>query len=282
MARELFGPDLYKERVLELNASDERGINVVRTKVKAFASLSASAAGDAASKYPCPPYKIIILDEADSMTADAQTALRRLMEQHSKVTRFCLICNYVSRIIDPITSRCAKFRFKPLDSAILTTRLQAIADGEGVTIANSGALTQLVNCSGGDMRKAITYLQSASRLFGGTLTEEAVVEMAGLVPPERIEGLLKISGTNNWGALQAAVNDLAADGYSAVQTLTQLSPAVINYSGPELLDVHKAQIIMKLAEADKALADGSDESLQLLAVVGHMQKVFASASATAV
>merc|ERR1711884_8018 len=117
-ARDLFG-DLWRSRILELNASDERGIAVVRDKIKTFASQSVSQS----STKGVPPFKIVILYEADSMTKDAQSALRRTMEKCSRSTKFCLICNYVSRIIEPITSRCSKFRFKPIAKDILVKRI---------------------------------------------------------------------------------------------------------------------------------------------------------------
>ncbi len=171
LAKQLYGPDLYKTRVLELNASDERGISIVREKVKDFARMQLSnppsgAAGlEYRKKYPCPPYKIIVLDEADSMTQDAQSALRRTMETYSKITRFCLICNYVTRIIDPLASRCSKFRFKSLDEGNAGKRLEDIARLEHI-ILEDGVVDTLLRCSEGDLRKAITFLQSAARLVG--------------------------------------------------------------------------------------------------------------------
>ncbi|KAF2482364.1 activator 1 37 kDa subunit [Neohortaea acidophila] len=171
LAKQLYGPDLIKTRVLELNASDERGISIVREKVKDFArmQLSNPPSGPAGieyrKKYPCPPYKIIVLDEADSMTQDAQSALRRTMETYSKITRFCLVCNYVTRIIDPLASRCSKFRFKSLDEANAGKRLEDIAKLENVAL-EEGVVPTLLRCSEGDLRKAITFLQSAARLVG--------------------------------------------------------------------------------------------------------------------
>ncbi|XP_009893626.1 PREDICTED: replication factor C subunit 4 [Charadrius vociferus] len=177
-ARELYGPELFRQRVLELNASDERGIQVIREKVKAFAQLTAS--GSRSDGKVCPPFKIVILDEADSMTSAAQAALRRTMEKESKTTRFCLICNYISRIIEPLTSRCSKFRFKPLSDKIQQQRLLEVSEKEHVKIS-SEAVSYLVKVSEGDLRKAITFLQSATRLTGGKeITEKIVTEIAGV------------------------------------------------------------------------------------------------------
>ena len=147
-ARELFG-DQYRNRVMELNASDERGISVVRNKIKAFAQVAVSSGAPGSN---IPPYKLLVLDEADSMTADAQSALRRTMETYSKVTRFCIICNYVSRLIPPIASRCAKFRFKPLPQEAMVERLQFICQEEGIHCPPA-VLSELMARSEGDMRR---------------------------------------------------------------------------------------------------------------------------------
>lgn len=161
-ARQLFG-DLYKERILELNASDERGIQVIRDKIKTFSQMTVSSTR--ADGRPCPALKIVILDEADAMTHAAQAALRRTMEKETRTTRFCLLCNYVSRIIEPLTSRCTKFRFKPLNQSFILERLQAISKAETVLVSEE-VLNALVKECGGDMRRAITALQSCANLKG--------------------------------------------------------------------------------------------------------------------
>ena len=130
MAKQLFGVEQYKNRVLELNASDERGIQVIRDKVKSFAQRTISTN----INQKLAAIKIIVLDECDSMTKEAQSALRRIMEKYSKTTRFCLICNYVSKIIDPIISRCTVYRFKPLKIDLIKTTLLKIGSQEGFKI----------------------------------------------------------------------------------------------------------------------------------------------------
>ena len=130
---------------------------------------------------PCPPFKIVILDEADSMTHAAQAALRRTMEKESKSTRFCLICNYVSRIIEPLTSRCTKFRFKPLNESMILERLTFICKEENIQ-CDDQTMNKLVETSGGDMRRAITSLQSCARLKGegASIKIEDVLEVTGV------------------------------------------------------------------------------------------------------
>jgi replication factor C subunit 2/4 len=258
LAKELYGPELMKTRVRELNASDERGISMVREKIKDFARIAISEPSAAyKAKYPCPPYKIIILDEADSMTQDAQSALRRTMETYSKITRFCLICNYVTRIIDPLASRCSKFRFKSLDQGNAKLRLQEIAEKEGVPLED-GAVDALIKCSDGDLRKAITCLQSAARLVGatkavdkngiekkevdedgdevmdtmddktrpGVVTIRNIEEIAGVIPEPTLEKLLDAMDPRAKGSVYTAVanvvTDLVADGWSATQLLIQV------------------------------------------------------------
>lgn len=266
VCRELFGPEVMKSRVLELNASDERGIAVVRDKVKNFAQLTAGVTSSKAGSYPCPPFKIIIMDECDSMTNDAQSALRRTMEQYSKVTRFCLICNYVSRIIDPLASRCAKFRFKPLSIESQMNTILKIQKLENVECEDD-VLDRLVDVSGGDMRQAITLLQSSHRLNGGgKITEQDVTDAAGTVPASVVENLIATCHNNSYKKMASCVEDIVASGYATNLVLKKLHDSIVMASSAEIQDIKKSRIAEKLARADAALIDGADEQLQLLDV----------------
>ncbi|KAH9444446.1 hypothetical protein MJO28_006912 [Puccinia striiformis f. sp. tritici] len=294
LARDLFGPELMKTRVLELNASDERGISVVREKIKNFAKISISPA---TSGYPCPAYKIIILDEADSMTQDAQSALRRIMENYSKITRFCLICNYVTRIIEPIVSRCSKFRFKPLSVTGTRSKLAEISTLESIKISPE-VLDSLISISAGDLRRSITFLQSASKLSDtNEILEHDIQEIGGIVPPKLMGRLLESTGIevrNQAGAggdedvemsdvdlkkgrqktsfekVQDVAESVLREGYSAVQIINQLHDLIL--LDPLIPSKPKALISVALGEADKCLNDGADEGLQVLAVCLKISK----------
>ncbi|XP_050388610.2 replication factor C subunit 4 isoform X2 [Patella vulgata] len=262
-ARELYGPELFKSRILELNASDERGIDVVRTKVKNFSQLT--AAGSRSDGKPCPPFKIVILDEADSMTGAAQAALRRTMEKQSRTTRFCLICNYVSRIIEPITSRCAKFRFKPLAQDVLSDRLKLISKKENITLSDE-VIQALIDTSEGDLRKAITYLQSASSLHQDEtqITQSDIFEISGIVPTETIDDVLKTCQSDSYEKLDTVIKLMINEGYAATQVINQLHDRIV--ISEELTDTQKSVICEKIALSDKCLMDGADGYLQLMAL----------------
>ena len=252
---------------MELNASDERGIQVVREKIKTFAS---TAVGHGVSGYPCPPFKVIILDESDFMTKDAQNALRRIIEQYSKTTRFVFCCNYITRIIEPLTSRCAKFRFKPVVLESLTERIEHICRSEGVRL-EKGALSALATVAKGDMRKAITLLQSASRFNAKVVDVEALYEAAGVVPGSEIDDLIQSCMKSSFSEIESKVKQMICDSYPLGQVLMQLQEHIVKAN---VQDVLKAKICQKLAQVDKCIADGSNEELQLLDAVGFIHKTF--------
>ncbi|KAI0637174.1 replication factor C [Trametes polyzona] len=302
LARQLFGPDNFRSRVLELNASDERGISIVREKVKNFARQTprAQAVSSDGKTYPCPPYKIIILDEADSMTQDAQAALRRIMELYARITRFCLVCNYVTRIIEPLASRCSKFRFKPLDPSSTSARLAHIAAAESVPVPPE-TVSALIATSHGDLRRAITYLQSASRLALASdppapITPRDVQEIAGVVPDGVIEdfaaalGVERVGGAGDgmdvdvdetgkvkakgYDGVRKKVKEIIREGYSASQIILQLHDYVILH--PTLNARQKSRCALVFAEADKALCDGADEELWILEVALRVHRAMSS------
>ena len=165
---ELFGPNNFKNRVLELNASDERGIGVVRDSILRFAKTSLSSPDP---NYPSPPIKLIILDEADAMTYDAQSALRKIMEDYLETTRFCIICNYIEKIIKPIVSRCMFFNFVPLDNKLIIRHLKKIAEKEKLKL-NDEDIENIYKSYNGDLRQAISSLQQLKYIDDEDLEDE--------------------------------------------------------------------------------------------------------------
>jgi len=290
LAKQLYGPNLYKSRVLELNASDERGISIVRQKIKNFARLTVSnPTPEDLKNYPCPPYKIIILDEADSMTNDAQSALRRTMETYANITRFALVCNYITRIIDPLASRCSKFRFKLLNSENSLNRLKYIANEEHLNLdklqGEDAVLNEVLRISNGDLRKAITYLQSASKLStslqleddedgdgkAGLITKQSIRETAGVLPDDLIDNLVKTIRSKNEEKLVAVVNDVILSGWSAQQLIDQLHEVLV--MDDSINSLVKNQIALILFDTDKKLNFGTDEHIQLLNLVLQVSKI---------
>lgn len=274
LCRDLYGVgEGYNSRVLELNASDERGIKVVRDKIKGFAQRTVSVA--AAGRSP-PPFKIIVLDEADAITADAQTALRRTMEAHSKSTRFILICNYVSRIIAPLASRCAKFRFKPLPTTAMFERLRFVANGEKVNVEDS-TLGDLIETSGGDLRKAITTMQSAHLIArpGLPISAEDVATAACLVPTRVLDDFDSSTADRSitHSALRTKVDSLVRDGYSTADLLSRYSKRIMSGEGEgvgKLNRCQKAAIAIAVAQADFNLVEGGDELMQAYDVISKI------------
>ncbi|CAN0455526.1 unnamed protein product [Ectocarpus sp. 12 AP-2014] len=268
LARTLLGEENMRERVLELNASDERGLDVVRDKIKTFSKMSISS-----FQPDCPPFKLVILDEADTMTADAQSALRRTMETHSVVTRFCLVCNYVSKIIAPLASRCAKFRFSTLTPESMKGRLLYICERENIIFENCSrsVLDAIVKSSRGDMRNAVNLLQTVSQQ--PRVTPESIVEISGEVPERVFDELWSaVTSFEHFEAVTDAVSAFVGEGYPVGKVLSEIQKRVVRSS--EVVDADKALVCLRLLETDRCLNDGADEELQLLNVCFVVQSAF--------
>jgi len=214
------------------------------------------------------------------MTSAAQAALRRIMEKQTKTTRFCLICNYVSRIIEPLTSRCSKFRFKPLPSAILLTRLRSICDAENVQCTDE-VLSTLMEICEGDMRRAVTLLQSVHRLSAHqttAVTSRDVEEIAGVVNEAWLNKVYNVA-TRRDGAtfskMQDLVEQLCQEGFSAAQLFSQLLDRIV--VDDDLTDVQKSKICEKLAICDHRLMEGANEFLQILDLCSSISHYVATA-----
>mmetsp|Transcript_35590 Transcript_35590/g.70753 ORF Transcript_35590/g.70753 Transcript_35590/m.70753 type:complete len:225 (+) Transcript_35590:412-1086(+) len=207
------------------------------------------------------------------MTPDAQSALRRIIEAYSKVTRFCLVCNYVTRVIEPLASRCAKFRFRPLPVDSMKHRMREIAGHEGINLTEE-TLETLLQASNGDMRKAVTFLQSAYQLSGGqsNISASAVVDISGQIPSAVLDKLWSVMTSNSFDNLRSVVLDIMYEGYPLAAILSQLHDVLIGKPSEQLPDVDKALICEKIAVVDQNLVDGSSESLQLLDLTAFVMR----------
>lgn len=261
IANELFGPNKIDERVIELNASDERGINIVRNKIVTLAKTSVS---EKDPNYVCPPYKIIILDEADAMTVEAQSALRKIMEDNSSITRFCFVCNFINQIIEPIRSRCAKFRFKPIELLHMSKKLMYIASRERVNITED-AIKIIYNTSNGDMRKAITLLQNLNYL-GKHIEADDVCQMACIMPLYKLVNIMKTCTETGNSATKIVnlTNYLIMEGYPLTNILEQLVQIIVK--NEILTDKMKSIICLHISNTEYRLTCGADEYMQLLSV----------------
>jgi replication factor C subunit 2/4 len=260
LSKELFGSENYTDRIIELNASDERGINVIREKIKNYAKQSIKNIKDA------PPWKIIILDEADTMTSDSQFALRRIMEQYSKITRFCIICNYHNKIIDPIISRCSLFRFKPIESNEIIGKLKFICEKEKFNCQKK-LLEKIVGICRGDLRKAINLLQKCFNSYGDKVNEELLDEMSGMIPLEKFNCLMEYVLKKDIQKVDLTINKLFLEGYSMVNQIILFHNYILNL---DITSEKKSDILCKIADIDQNLIKGCDEYIQFMKLIYHI------------
>jgi len=255
-AKQMFGSE-WRQNFLELNASDERGIDVVRVKVKDFARTK--AIGDV-------PFKIIFLDECDALTRDAQQALRRTMENYAATCRFILACNYSSKIIDPIQSRCAMFRFRPLAKEHMLEIVNVIGQKESLKL-DEVAKFALIEVSGGDCRKLENVMQSCASITDN-ITQDVVYSMASTAQPQEIKDLLDIAIKGDFLVARKQLLDIMLRyGLSGLDVIKQIQKEVWD------LDIgarQKVALIDKCGEIEFRLVEGSDEYLQLEALLAQI------------
>lgn len=259
IARELFGNE-WRDNILELNASDERGIDVIRGKVKDFARTR--AIGDV-------PFKLIYLDEADALTREAQQALRRIMENYTTTCRFILGCNYSTKIIEPIQSRCTVFRFKPLEKQDVQALAKHIAKLEALTI-DAKALEALYIVSGGDARKAINILQSCG-LESKKITEKDIYLVSGYASPKELLQVLELAINKDFEKARKKLVDVMVNyGLSGFDIVKQISRAIWDLNIKNFDDHKKLKAIVVCGNAEFRMVEGSDEYIQLEALLANL------------
>ena len=258
IAKELFG-DYWMGNFVELNASSERGINVIREDVKNFARTK--SIGNV-------PFKIILLDEADSLTRDAQQALRRTIERYSNTCRFILSANYSSKILDPIQSRCTIFRFKPLDKESINKIVDRICKEEKLKVDDK-AREALIYVSSGDARRLENFMQSCS-MIDHKITEDSVYEIVSAAKPKEIKEILELAIAGKFSnAKEKLLDVMLKHGLSGLDIIKQIQGEIWNLKIP---DEKKIELIDKCGEIEFRMVEGSDEFLQLESLIANFMK----------
>jgi replication factor C small subunit len=256
LARDLYGEG-YREHIMELNASDERGIDVVRETVKTFARVR--SIGEI-------PFKIMILDEADNMTADAQQALRRTMERYTETCRFILCANYSGKIIEPIQSRCAPFRFTFLPREEHDKYLKYIAEREGIKLLDEG-LDAVFEVCGGDLRRAINTLQAAASL-NKPIDAKVVYSITGRANPADVQKMIDIAMKGNFIEARKQLREMIQKyGVAGSDIIRQIHTEIFRADIPEPMKIRLADIV---GEIDYRLVAGADEEVQLSALLARL------------
>ncbi|PIZ51561.1 replication factor C small subunit [Candidatus Woesearchaeota archaeon CG_4_10_14_0_2_um_filter_33_13] len=249
IAKQLFGEN-WRQNTLELNASDERGIDIIRVKVKDFARTR--AIGDV-------PFKLIYLDESDALTKEAQQALRRTMENFTKTCRFILSCNYSSKILDPIQSRCAVFRFKPLSESEINQVIDRVAKEEELEVGKEERKA-LFEVSEGDCRRLENVMQSCA-VINKNITAELVYSMASVAKPKEVKDLLEDAAKGKFMDSRKKLLDLMLNyGLSGLDVIKQMQKEIWNLA---LDDRKKVELVDKCGEVEFRMVEGSDEYIQL-------------------
>jgi len=262
IAHELYGAN-WRNFTLELNASDERGIDTVRDRIKDFSRYSRSGFGDI-------PFALIILDECDQMTGPAQTALRRIMETSSRTSRFILICNQSSKIIEPIQSRCAIFRFSRLDKQAMKDHLQCIAKKENVTL-EAAAADRIVDYSEGDLRHAINALQTASAYKEGCVDEKTVSMIIGEASPMQVQKMIRKALYGDFTEARKTMYEIMGSfGFSGNEIIRQVQREIFKMS--DLTPEQKADLSSIIGEYDYRLTQGANSDIQLSALLAQFAK----------
>jgi replication factor C small subunit len=254
VAREIFGEN-WRQNFQETNASDMRGIDVIRTRIKGFSRIRPIGAS----------FKIIFLDEADALTSDAQNALRRLMEMYSDVTRFVLSCNYSSNIIPPIQSRAVVFRFKSLSKENVFEYLEKIVKAERLKI-DKEALEALYSLSEGDMRKATNMLQ-ASAILGERITKDVVYEVASQAQPKEVAEMMESALNGKFVDARNALKELLLKkGVSGQDIIKEISSQIYRL---DISDKDRVSLVDEIGEFEFRLNQGGNEQIQLEALLAH-------------